>query len=126
MTNPAKKASLRLVSDQSLKAKDFLLVYCMVPDEKTGEELSRHLLSLKLIACANLFPPGKSFYEWEGKLQNSSERALICKTKKSLYKKMSEELIKRHPYECPGLCALPFSQAHPPFLKWIDGQCSSD
>jgi len=112
--------------EEAQRAEDFLLVYCMIPDEEAGERLSRHLLSLKLIACANLFPQGKSFYEWEGKFQNSSEQALICKTKKSLYKKMSEELIKHHPYECPGLCAFPFSQAHQPFLKWIDEQCPSN
>lgn len=107
-----------------MKAEDFLLVYCMVPDEKTGENLSRHLLSLKLVACANLLPQGKSFYEWKGEFQKSSELALICKTKKSLYTKMSKELIKEHPYECPGLCAISFSHAHPEFLKWIDEQCS--
>ena len=105
-----------------LKTEDFLLVYCMVPDEKTGEHLSRHLLSLKLIACANLFPKGKSFYRWKGEFQKSEEQALICKTKKSLYKKMSEELTKKHPYECPGLCAIDFSHAHHPFLEWIDGE----
>lgn len=98
----------------------------MVPDEKTGESLAHHLLSLKLIACANLFPPGKSFYEWEGKFQRSSEQALICKTTKSSYKKMAEELIKNHPYDCPGLCAIPFSEAHPPFLKWIEEQSSGN
>lgn len=107
-----------------LKAEDFLLVYCMVPDEKTGEDISCHLLSLKLIACANLFPQGKSFYEWQGAFQKSSELALICKTKKSLYEEMSKELIKKHPYECPGLCAIPLFHAHPDFLKWIDKQCS--
>ena len=107
-----------------MKAEDFLLVYCMVPDKQIGESLSRHLLSLKLIACANLFSQGKSFYEWKGQFQKSQELALIFKTKKSLYKKMSEELIKKHPYECPGLCALPLSHAHKPFLKWIDEQCS--
>ena len=107
-----------------LKAKDFLFVYCMMPDEKSGEALARHLLSLKLIACANLLPKGTSFYEWKGEFQKNSEWALICKTKKSLYKKMSEELIKKHPYECPGLCAFPFHYAHPDFLKWIYKQCS--
>ena len=110
-------------SSEDLKAGDFLLVYCMVPDEKTGESLSRHLLSRKLIACANLFFKAKSFYEWKGKFQKSSELGLICKTKKGLYKKMSEELIKKHPYECPGLCAVPLSHAHPEFLKWITEQC---
>ena len=117
-----KESSIPIV--KNLQPEDFLLVYCMTPDEKTGEDLSRHLLSLKLIACANLFPPGRSFYEWEGQLQNSSECALICKTKKSLYRKMAEELVKKHPYDCPGLCAVPLSQAHPPFLKWMDKECS--
>ena len=106
------------------KARDFLIVYCMVPDERTGEAIARHLLSLRLIACANLFPPGKSFYEWKGKFQKSEERALICKTTKSLYKKMAKELVTKHPYECPGLCAWPLSHAHRGFLQWIEGQCA--
>ena len=105
------------------KAEDHLLIYCMVPDEKTGEKLARHLLSLNLIACANLFPKGKSFYSWKGKFQKSEESALICKTTKSLYKKLEKEILQNHPYECPGLCALSLSQAHPPFLKWIKEQC---
>lgn len=106
-----------------MKAENYLLVYCMVPNEQAGEELARHLLSLKLIACANLFPEGRSFYHWKGSFHKHPEQALICKTKKSLYKKMAEELVKKHPYECPGLCAIPFSQAHTPFLKWIEEQC---
>ena len=102
-----------------MKAEDFLLVYCMVPDKKSAEKIVHHLLSLDLIACANVFPKGQSFYKWKGKLQNSEELALILKTKKSFYKKMSKELIRQHPYECPGLCAFSFKQAYSPFLKWI-------
>ena len=109
-----------------MKAVDYLLVYCMVPDKQTGEEISRHLLSLKLIACANLFPVGQSFYHWKGSFQKSDELALICKTKKSLYEKMSVELIKKHPYECPGLCAVSFTHAHRGFLKWMDEQGLKD
>ncbi|MCZ0933104.1 MAG: divalent-cation tolerance protein CutA [Oligoflexia bacterium] len=102
-----------------MKAEDFLLVYCMVPDKKSAKKIAHHLLSLNLIACANVFPKGQSFYKWKGKLEESAELALILKTKKSLYKKMSKELVQKHPYECPGLCAISFNQAHPPFLKWI-------
>ena len=108
-----------------MKTEDFLLVYCMVPDQKTAKKIAKHLLSLNLIACANVFPTGQSFYKWKGKLQKSSELALILKTKKSFYKKMSKELINQHPYECPGLCAFSFNQAHAPFLKWIQEALSS-
>lgn len=103
-------------------AKDFLLVYCTVPDEKTGKSLSHHLLSKKLIACANLLPEGRSFYEWKGKLESETERVLICKTKKSCYRRVEEEITKKHPYECPCIVALPLSEGHPSFLKWMDEQ----
>lgn len=109
--------------NESLKAEDFLLVYSTVPDEKTGETLSRHLLSKKLMACANLLPQGQSFYEWEGKIQSESEQILICKTTKSSYPKLEKEIKKNHPYKCPCIVALPLSQGYPPFLKWIQAQC---
>ena len=107
-----------------MKAGDFLLVYCMVPDKKSAEKISKHLLSLNLIACANVFPKGQSFYNWKGKFQKSEELALILKTKKSVYKEMSKELIKQHPYECPGLCAISFKEAYIPFLNWIQDSLS--
>ena len=110
-----------------MKAEDFLLVYCMVPDEKSAESIAYHLLSLNLIACANVFPKAQSFYKWKGEFQKNEELALILKTKKSFYKRMSKELIRRHPYECPGLFAISFNQAHSPFLKWIqDSLLSKD
>lgn len=107
-----------------MRPEDFLFVYCMVPDQKTGEEIASHLLSLNLIACANLFPEGSSFYRWKGKIETSKEQALVLKTKKSLYKSLSKELIKKHPYECPGLCALNLNEAHSPFLKWVEDSVS--
>ena len=106
--------------DTFLKASDFLLIYCPVPDQKTGETLSHRLLSQKLIACANLCPPGSSFYQWQGEIQNSVELILICKTKKSLYLKVEKQIQKHHPYKCPSIIAISFFKAYQPFLKWIE------
>ena len=118
------RVELGLDNNQKLDPKNFLLIYCTVPDEQIGEKISRHLLSKKLIACANLFPQGQSFYEWKGEFQNSSEVVLICKTKSSLYELVEKEIKKKHPYECPCITALSLSKAYGPFLKWIDEQCS--
>ncbi|MCY4321214.1 MAG: divalent-cation tolerance protein CutA [Bdellovibrionaceae bacterium] len=107
-----------------MKSEDFLFVYCMVPNEEIATDISHHLLSSNLIACANIFPKIQSLYKWKGTIQKSEELALVLKTKKSIYQKMSEELIKKHPYECPGLCALSFNSAYPPFLNWIDSSIS--
>jgi len=108
-----------------MKAEDFLLVYCPVPSFELGEEIAYHLLSKKLVACVNLIPQAFSFYEWESKIQKTKESILLLKTKKILYVKMSQEIKKKHPYECPSIFAIALNQADVSFLKWINQSLSS-
>jgi len=103
-----------------MKAGDFLLIYCPVPSLKVGKGIAQHLLSLKLVACVNLLPQGISLYEWKGQLQKSKELIMILKTKRKLRKQVFEEIIKKHPYDCPSLCALKLDYAPLSFLKWMD------
>ena len=100
-------------------AMDFCLIYTTLPDIKTAENLARHLLSLKLIACANLLPEMKSFYEWKGELAQDSECLLLLKTRQSLYKKLEKAIQEKHPYECPCILQLSVHSGHEPFLKWV-------
>ena len=108
-----------------MKAKDFLLIYCPVPSLKEGELIAKHLLSLKWTACVNLIPQGVSFYEWEGKIQKSKEFIMILKTKKTLSNRVFKEIIKKHSYDCPSICAFTLDKASLSFLKWMDQSLSS-
>ena len=103
---------------------NFCLVYTTVPDTKAAEKLARHLLSLKLVACANLLPEMKSFYEWKGKLAQDSECVLLLKTRKSLYKKVEKAIQSKHPYECPCILQLPIDSGSKDFLKWVQDSVS--
>ena len=103
---------------------DFCLIYTTLPDTKTAENLARHLLSLKLIACANLLPEMKSFYEWKGELTQDSECLLLLKTRKSLYKKVEKAIQSEHPYECPCILQLPITSGSEAFLKWVQDSVS--
>ena len=105
---------------------DFCFIYTTLPDTKAAENLARHLLSLKLIACANLLPEMKSFYEWKGKLNQDSECLLLLKTCKSLYKKVEKEIQSKHPYECPCILQLPVTSGSEAFLKWIQDSVSQE
>ena len=109
-----------------MKPADCLFVYCTAPDLKTAEDLAQRILSLKLAACANIFPEIKSLYWWKGNLQKEREIALIFKTRKSLYGRLEGEIKKIHPYECPCVAAFPFSELNAPFLKWLFDQTLSD
>ena len=99
---------------------DFCLIYTTLPDIKTAEDLARHLLSQKLIACANLLPEMKSFYEWKGELAQDTECVLLLKTRKSLYEKVEKVILSKHPYECPCILQLPISSGSEAFLKWVE------
>ncbi len=107
-----------------MDAKDFILIYCTTPNKKVSKNLAKHLLSLKLIACANVLPEINSFYEWKENFKEEQESLLICKTQKSLYQLVEKEIKKEHPYECPCITALSFTKANPDFLKWIHNQNS--
>ncbi len=105
-----------------MDAKDFILIYCTAPDKKVSKKLAKHLLSLNLIACVNIFSEIDSFYNWKGELKEEQESLLICKTQKSLYPLVEKEIIKEHPYECPCIVAVELTEANPNFLKWILNQ----
>ena len=102
-----------------------ILIYCPVPDQKTGEKISQNLLRKKWIACANLISPIHSFYCWKGKIIKDKEALLLCKTKKSLYKKTANEIKKMHPYETPAIFSLKAEEAEPLFLNWMDSVLES-
>ena len=99
---------------------DRILIYCPVPNKKIGEKISQQLLKKKWIACANLIAPMDSFYWWEGKITKDKEALLLCKTKKSLYKKVTAEIHKIHPYQTPAILSLNIEQAEKSFLNWMD------
>ena len=102
-----------------------MLIYCPVPSFKTGEMIAKHLLSLRLVACVNVFPQGVSFYEWDGKIQKSKECIMILKTKKKLSSQVFKEITDKHPYECPSICGLALDKAPASFLKWMSQTLSS-
>ena len=102
-----------------MEAKDFLLIYCPTPSSEKAEEIAKHLLSLKLIACANLLPSARSFYRWKGQIESSQEWIIILKTSQKFSSQVFEEITKKHPYECPSICAFSMDKAPDSFLSWM-------
>jgi len=108
-----------------MPAKKAMLIYCTTPDQLTAQKIAKHLLSLKLIACANVFPTINSYYEWNHELKEEHESLFISKTRASLYASVEIEIKKIHPYECPCIVGIELKNIHSDFLKWIFQQTSS-
>lgn len=95
------------------------IVLCTCPDEGTGEELASLLVKHELAACVNLVPGLRSFYRWEGRVENDPEVLLVIKTSAAAYAALEESLRANHPYELPEIIAVPIDKGLTDYLDWI-------
>lgn len=79
----------------------------------------RHLVKLKLVACANVIDKVTSMYEWRGKFVEETESVALMKTVRTNSKKLVAQIKKIHSYECPCILELPITGGNDAFLDWV-------
>ena len=98
-----------------------IVVFSTFPNEDKAAEIARTLVSEGLAACANLVPPVRSIYRWQGELCDERETLAILKTTRERFDALRDRLVALHPYEVPEVIALPVEAGHPPYLDWVAG-----
>lgn len=88
-------------------------------DKNTIEYIGKKLVEMRLAACAQIVGPIKSIYWWKGKMEEAEEWYCIVKSRKDLYKKIEETIIKLHPYELPEIIAAGIEDALPEYVQWV-------
>lgn len=98
----------------------FVVAYITFPDMEQANRLSQHLLSKRLIACANCFPI-KSSYWWKGKIEQADEVVCLVKTAKDNWERLKSEVKAEHPYETPCIMRID-AQANREYEDWIGAE----
>ena len=96
----------------------YCLTYVTAGSKKEAEAISRALVSEKLVACANIFPIS-SIYRWKGKIETADEHALILKSSKSNFEKITERVKALHSYETPCVIEILITRGSSGYLDWI-------
>ncbi len=96
-----------------------IIVFTTVPNTEEGENLAKKIVEARLAACVQVMPQMKSFYYWEGKIQNNSEHLLLIKTLKSHFKPLSDFIKTNHSYETPEIVAVSSKDVEHNYLEWI-------
>src|SRR4051794_30432619 len=96
-----------------------IVVFSTFPSEDKAAEIARTLVSEGLCACANLPPPVRSIYRWQGELCDERETLAMMKTTSERFEALRERLVALHPYEVPEVIALPVEAGHAPYLEWV-------
>lgn len=97
---------------------EYRSVYITCKDEAEAHSIGHTLISEKLAACVNYFPIN-SIYRWQGRIEESSEAAVIAKTTAALAKPLVERVKQIHSYELPCIVAWKIESGNPAFLDWI-------
>ena len=98
---------------------DILCVYVTCPTEEIAANIGKAMIERRYAACANILPPGRSFFRWEGKIEEATEATIIFKTTKANWPTLRDAVNEVHPYDLPCILALPVEDGYEPFLRWV-------
>ncbi len=99
---------------------DFIIVYMTTEKEDHAKEISRQLVSDRLVACAQIVGPIRSIYRWKGKVEDEREWLCIFKTRRSLFERLSAKIKELHSYEVPEIVGVPIKHGSTEYLDWLD------
>src|SRR5688500_3661467 len=101
---------------------DHVLILCTAPDADTGATLARGLVEAHLAACVNLVPGVRSFYRWEGAVQEETEVQLLIKTRSGRFAAVAGWIKANHPNTVPEVIALPIPVGADSYLAWLTSE----
>ena len=103
---------------------DMRLVLVTHPNREHAERITRGVIDAKLAACV-LVTDVKSFYNWEGKLNEDDEVVTILKTSIDKVEMLEKYIATNHDYDVPAII---FFQAstNDSYGNWLSAQLSDN
>ena len=96
-----------------------LLVLCTCPGNSIAAKISTALIDLKLAACVNRVPGVKSWYRWQGRIEQEEEVLLLIKTTGSRFAEVESAIRRLHPHELPEVIGVSITAGSEAYLNWI-------
>ncbi|HEY8450272.1 MAG TPA: divalent-cation tolerance protein CutA [Bacillota bacterium] len=103
---------------------DRVLIYVTTSGEEEAVRIARTLVEERLVACANVVPAVRSFYRWEGALQDDREAAFFAKTTRDRVDDVIRRVRELHSYQVPAILALPVLAGNAAYLAWVGDECA--
>lgn len=96
-----------------------MVFLCTAPSAEVAASLARQLVEERLAACVNVVPGVRSFYRWEGQLQEDAEVLLVLKTEEDRADALLARIPQLHPYSVPEGIGWAVARGLPPYLEWV-------
>ena len=99
---------------------DMRLVLVTHPNKEHAERITRGVIDAKLAACV-LVTDVKSFYNWEGKLNEYDEVITILKTSTDKVADLEKYIATNHDYDVPAIISFQ-ANANQSYGNWLEQQ----
>lgn len=96
-----------------------LVVLVTCPAGRAAQRLAARVIAARAAACVNILPGVQSVFRWAGKVDRARESLLVIKTTSKGFSRLRRTILASHPYDVPEILAMPVSQAHQPYLRWV-------
>ena len=103
---------------------DMRLVLVTHPSKEHAERITRGVIDAKLAACV-LVTDVKSFYNWEGKLNEDDEVVTILKTSTNKITGLEKYIATNHEYDVPAIISFQ-ANANESYGNWLSAQLSDN
>ncbi len=110
----------------NVATQEYVMVYIIAANRDEARNIASVLVGAKLAACVNILGEVTSIYRWNGQIEESTEVALVAKTRASLFDDVREKVKGVHSYDVPCIVAYPMSDGHAPYLQWIHDETLAD
>jgi periplasmic divalent cation tolerance protein len=99
---------------------DFIQVIVATDSEDGAHEIAEALVTRRLAASCWVSGPITSRYWWKGVVEKAHEWVCTAKTRADLYIKVEQVIKEIHPYEVPGILAIPVEAGSQAYFDWIN------
>jgi periplasmic divalent cation tolerance protein len=99
---------------------EFILVLTAIGSREEAQHLATTIVGQRLASSTNIIGPVYSTYRWKGTRETAKEEWFcLIRSTKDLYSAIEQAIRANHPYEEPGIIALPIIAGSESYLKWI-------
>lgn len=96
-----------------------IMIITTIDDMEKAKKIARFIIDQRLGACAQIIGPIQSIYHWRDKVEDSKEWIILIKTRKDLYQKLEEYIIKLHPYTIPEIVSIDIENSFRKYFDWV-------
>lgn len=94
--------------------------------EEKAAEVAQQLVRERWAACGTCIPGARSFYVWQGKLEESTEVLLLLKTTADRASGLAQRLRTLHPYAVPEIVAGDAIALNGAYAAWVHEAVGTD